>query len=311
MSGHRPSYAVIGDPVEHSLSPRIFAHFFDELGVDAHYTALRVQPQELPSLVQKLRSGVLAGVSVTLPHKESIVGLLDDLHPTARRIGAVNCVARLGGRLVGHNTDARGFRLALERAGQPLAGTRLVLLGAGGAARAAAFAAALAGAKSVAIANRDPGRALRLVRDLCQTGWAWPEGEAQRALEGEGWRPSAAGPSGRSFVSFHPLETPALQQAVLHAQVLVNSTSVGLGTGETPLPPGMALPPGLVALDMVYRPLSTAFLRQVEAAGGRVVDGLWMLLFQAAEQFRVWTGRSVPAAMVERLHEELERELRA
>jgi len=311
VSSLRPSYAVIGDPVEHSLSPRIFAHFFDELGIDAHYTALRVRREELPSLLQTLRSGVLAGVSVTLPHKEFIVDLLDDLHPTARRIGAVNCVARLGGRLVGHNTDARGFRLALERAGLPLAGTRLVLIGAGGAARAAAFAAALAGAKSVAIANRDPKRGLRLVRDLCQTGWAWPEGEAQRELEAEGWRPSAAGPSGRSFVSFHPLETRALQQAVTHAQVLVNATSVGLETEESPLPPGIALPPGLCALDMVYRPLATAFLRQVEAEGGRTVDGLWMLLFQAAEQLRIWTGRTVPAATVERLHRELEREIRA
>lgn len=311
MSSLRPSFAVIGDPVEHSLSPRIFAHFFSELGIDAHYTALRVRPEELPSILQKLRSGVLAGLSVTLPLKEAILGLLDDLHPTARRIGAVNCVARVDDRLVGYNTDARGFRMALERAGFPLAGTRVVLLGAGGAARAAAFAAALAGAKSLAIANRDPARALRLVRDLCLTGWAWPEGEAQRALEEEGWRPNSTGPSGQSFVAFYPLETRALQPAVSRAHSLVNATSVGLESEETPLPEGLTLPPGLAALDMVYRPLSTAFLRQVEAAGGTGVDGLWMLLFQAAEQLRIWTGIHAPPAMVESLHHSLAEEFRA
>lgn len=311
MSSHKPSFAVIGDPVEHSLSPRIFAHLFAELGVEAHYTALRTHPDELPALVQRLRGGVLSGVSVTLPHKEAILALLDDLHPTARRIGAVNCVARGENRLIGFNTDARGFRLSLDHAGVALAGARVLLLGAGGAARAAAFAVALAGAKSLTIANRDPARALRLVRDLCLTGWAWPEGEAQRTLEAEGWRPDSTGPSGQCFVSFLPLEARALRPALAHARIVVNATSAGLESEATPLPEGLELRADLAGLDMVYRPLRTRFLRQVEEAGGTGVDGLWMLLFQAAEQFRIWTGVTVPTPLLERLHPALSREFMA
>lgn len=311
MTAHRPNYAVIGDPIEHSLSPRIFAHLFAEQGIDAHYTALRVLPHELPTILERLRSGVLAGISVTLPHKEAILPLLDELHPTARRIGAVNCVARVDDRLVGFNTDARGFRAALEAAGFPLAGTRLVLLGAGGAARAAAFSAALAGVKGLAIANRSPERALAIVRDLCRTGWAWPEGEAQRALELEGHRPGPAGPAGQSFVSYLPLEADALRQALVHAERLVNATSVGLGSRESPLPSGVTLPAGLAALDMVYRPLRTRFLEEVEEAGGTGVDGLWMLLYQAVEQLRIWTGAHAPTALLECLHRTLSKELEA
>lgn len=309
MSSPRSSFAVIGDPVEHSLSPRIFAHFFAELGIDAHYTALRTPASELPALLQRLRAGVLSGVSVTLPLKEAILPLLDDLHPTARRIGAVNCVARTEKGLVGFNTDARGFRLSLDHAGVALAGTRVLLLGAGGAARAAAFATTLAGAKSLTIANRDPARAFRLVRDLCRTGWAWPEGEAQRALEAEGWRPGATGPSEQCFVSFLPLEARALRPVLAHAQVVVNATSVGLSDDATPLPTDLQLRPDQTGLDMVYRPLRTRFLRQAEEAGAKSVDGLWMLLFQAAEQLRIWTGVTAPPALVERLHPALSREI--
>src|SRR5690606_5937393 len=153
MTAPRATYAVIGDPVEHSLSPRIFARLFAELGLEGHYTALRVTPSELEEALARVRRGALAGVSVTLPHKESILPLLDDVHPLAARIGAVNCVVRTqAGTLQGFNTDLAGFRHALEEGGERLAAARVVLLGAGGAGRAAAFAAVSSGAKSVAIA---------------------------------------------------------------------------------------------------------------------------------------------------------------
>lgn len=308
MALSRPSFAVVGDPVEHSLSPRIFAQLFGELGIAGHYTALRVRQGELPPLLDQVRRGALAGLSVTLPHKEAILPHLDTLHPTARRIGAVNCVARHpDGTLVGFNTDAMGFLKALEGGDVRLPAARLLLLGAGGAARAAAFAAASAGVKALTIANRAPARALTLARDLCEAGWAWPEGEARRALAAQGWRlPETAGPSGRTYVASIPLEQAPVQQALVHADVVVNATSVGLDDpAASPLPPGTVLPQGIATMDMVYRPLHTAFLQQTRAAGGRPVDGLWMLVHQAIEQLRIWTGSQIPSSLAARLHQTL------
>ncbi|WP_373047051.1 shikimate dehydrogenase family protein [Vulgatibacter sp.] len=323
MSAGRTTYAVIGDPVEHSLSPRIFALLFAELGIDAHYTALRVTPQELPEAVARVRRGALAGVSVTLPHKEAILPLLDDVHPLAGRIGAVNCVVRSGnGTVQGYNTDLTGFRQALEEGGERLAAARVVLLGAGGAARAAAFASVSAGAKSLVIANRSAERAMRLGLELVETGLAWPEGELRRSWEaGErpperpgairlGEVPGLAGPSGKCFVSVLPLEAKSLANAITHAEILVNATSLGLRDRDAdPLPAGCPLHAGLTVLDMVYRPLQTALLRRATVAGAASIDGLWMLVHQAIEQLRLWTGQATPPLLATRLHQQLVREI--
>lgn len=300
MTGARPTYAVIGDPIEHSLSPRLFSWLFAGLGLAAHYTALRVPPEALPEAVGRVRRGHLAGLSVTLPHKEAILPLLDDVHPAARRIGAVNTVVRdAAGTLRGHNTDAPGFRLALEHAGFRPGGARVLLLGAGGAARAAAFALVAAGAKSVVVANRHPERALRLALELVEAG-AHPEGEVRRRWEA-GARPpprpglppppsppDLADPAGRPFVTVVPLDPRALAVPLAHADLVVNATSVGLAAGADPLPPSLSLEPHHTVLDMVYRPLETALLRRAAAAGARAVDGLWMLVFQGLEQLRLW-----------------------
>lgn len=317
MSAGRTTYAVIGDPVEHSLSPRIFALLFAELGLDAHYTALRVTPPELGEALGRVRRGLLSGLSITLPHKESVLPLLDDLHPQAARVGAVNCVVRThAGTLQGYNTDLVGFRLALEEGGERLPAARVVLLGAGGAARAAAFAAVTAGAKSLVITNRSFERAARLGLELVETGLAWPEGELRRRWE-MGDRPPArqgairvgdmpgfGGPSGKCFVSVLPLEAKALVQAIAHGEILVNATSVGLrDPGADPLPADCVLHEGLTVHDMVYRPLETALLRRARAAGATTVDGLWMLIHQALEQFRLWTGQAAPPLVAARLHE--------
>jgi len=299
---------VIGDPVAHSLSPRIFARFFADLGIDAHYTALRVTPDELPATIDRVRRGSIAGLSVTIPHKIEAARLVDGLHPIAARIGAVNCVGHTrDGSARGFNTDALGFRLALERSGIRLPAARVVLLGAGGAARAAAFAAVDAGAKGLVIANRDPEKACRLGLELVAQGRAWPEGELLRRWETS--RPAGAalgGPSGKCFVAALPLDARELAHPLAHADALVNATSAGLGdAGADPLPPGCELDDHLAVLDMVYRPLSTALLRRAEAAGATIVDGLWMLLHQANEQLQVWTGHRAPDALLAHLHDEL------
>ncbi|HEY0839153.1 MAG TPA: shikimate dehydrogenase [Vulgatibacter sp.] len=313
MAGARKTFAVIGDPVAHSLSPRIFSRFFADLGIDAHFTAMRVTPDELPEAIERVRRGAIAGLSVTIPHKVAAARLVDSLHPLAARIGAVNCVAHTKDRFAqGFNTDAMGFRLALQQAGILLPAARVLLLGAGGAARAAAFAAVDAGAKGLVLANRDIERAYALGLELVAQGHAWPEGTLLRRWEES--RPHArgpwlTGPSGKSFVAALPLDAAALAHPLAHADVLVNATSVGLGEPDAdPLPASSAVDGHLTVLDMVYRPLETALLRRAAAAGARIVDGLWMLLHQANEQLHVWTGRRAPQALVGRMHAELSRE---
>lgn len=311
MARQRPSFAVIGDPVEHSLSPRLFAHFAQEVGLDLHYTALRVRSPELAEVVDRVRRGYLSGLSVTIPHKEQILDLLDELHPLARRIGAANCVARTAeGRALGHNTDAAGFRTALERQGRRLAAARVVLLGAGGAARAAAFACTAAGAKSLTLVNRSVDRATSLGHELCHVGYGWPEGELLRAEMKEHPAALRGGPSGKCYVAVLPLEAKPVAQAIAHADVLVNATSVGLEDPDAdPLPAGVALHPGLAVLDMVYRPLQTALLRRAARAGALCIDGLWMLLDQAVEQLRIWTGAQLAPEAGRRVHAAIAREV--
>lgn len=276
----RARYAVIGDPVEHSLSPRLFTLLFDWLGIDASYQALRVPREALPALLGSLRAGELDGASVTLPLKELVARHVERLSPVAARLGAVNCLARArrtadGAReLVGHNTDWQGIARSLEGAGVLRAGVRVVLLGAGGAARAVIPALQPYAPAGLVVANRSLARAQALVRDLAL-------GEAA-ALD------------------------DALGEHVARAQVVINATSVGLRSAEAdPLPPGCALAPGQAVLDLVYRPLQTALLRRAQHAGATAIDGLWVLVHQALAQAELWLGRTLPAGLDQRLHQAL------
>jgi shikimate dehydrogenase len=289
------AYAVIGDPVAHSLSPRLFAWMFRELEVDARYEARRVGAEGLKDVLQAVKRGELRGLSVTLPHKEAVIPLLDAVDPLAARIGAVNCVAREeGGTLRGYNTDAEGLAFALEDGGGLLLGAEVLLLGAGGAARAAAFACLSNGASVLTLANRSEARAVKLARELV---------EAERlAIDG------AATVGQKAFISTAPLTAEALGRPLAQSTIVINATSVGLDApSEDPLPAGLALGPRHTVLDMVYRPLRTALLQRAEAQGARTVDGLWMLVHQALEQLRLWTGvrPSNERAFASRAHQHL------
>jgi shikimate dehydrogenase len=275
-------YAVIGYPVEHSLSPKLFTRLFSEFQVSADYRLYPIAPADLPTAVAKVRSGELSGLSVTLPHKRAICSLVDELDSDSGKIQAVNCVIRLEpGRVRGCNTDGVGFRRAVESAGpRKIAGMRVLLLGAGGAGRAAAFACASAGAGHLTLANRTLERASELARDLVRT---------------------ESIPSGA--VESISLEPERVAKALQNADLVVQATRVGLGDSSAdPLPASCHFRSSQVAVDMVYQPLRTGFLRRVEAAGGVPIDGLWMLIHQALEQFRLWTGRIAPLEMAGRLH---------
>ncbi len=270
-------YVVVGDPIDHSLSPAIFARLFPAVGVDARMDLRRCTTAEMPALFAELRAGVLLGASVTLPLKERALALADERGEGATALGATNCLVAAGGRVRAENTDVDGIEAALAQAGVPLSGARVLVLGAGGAARAAAFAARRGGAAELHVANRDPARAVALVE--------MPGGTAG------------------------PLTAEALRGPLSRATLLVQATSVGLrAPADDPLPAGLVLPEGLVVFELVYRPLRTALLLRAERAGARTIDGLRLLVAQAAVQLQSFTGRRAPTDAVDALHAALSKE---
>ncbi|HEY8477552.1 MAG TPA: shikimate dehydrogenase [Chloroflexota bacterium] len=260
---------VLGYPVSHSISPALHAAAFAHHGLDAVYERWEVPSERLGERVASLRAPHCLGANVTIPHKEAVVSLLDDLAPEARAIGAVNTIVNREGRLTGHNTDAGGFVESLRREGglDPV-GRSIVLIGAGGAARAIAFGLAEAGAAAIHVFNRNAERAERLAEAVA----AHYPGVALRG---------------------DALESPALRAAAERCDVLVNATSVGLHGDESPLSDDL-IPSSALVVDIVYNPPRTRLLRAAEAKGARVLGGLPMLVYQAAGAFRLWTGLDAP-----------------
>jgi shikimate dehydrogenase len=249
--------AVIGDPITHSLSPVMFNAAFDAAGLDWVFVALSVVAGDTRRALDGVRSMRMAGLSVTMPHKDAAFELADELTPEAEALRAVNCIVNRAGTLIGHNTDGDGFVAALAADGIDPAGERCVVLGAGGAARSVVAALGRAGAE-ITVVNRSAEKA-----------------EIAAALGGA-----------RSGVG--PIE------AVEAASILVNATSVGMGGSGLPLPAGLlARPPGVV-VDLVYHPVQTPLLLAARAAGARTIDGVGMLVHQGAFAFRLWTGVDPP-----------------
>lgn len=262
---------IFGYPLAHSLSPAFQQAAFNHYGLDARYLAWETPPNALASEVAKLRGGDFIGANVTIPHKRAVMAHLDEVDALAAAIGAVNTIVKRGGRLVGYNTDAHGFMRALkEDAGFEPSGRRALLLGAGGAARAAAFALCQEGAAALVIANRTLARAEALAAELS---------------------------GGSAKVSALAADDATLHDAALNADLIVNSTSVGMrhgdAEGRTPLAGGL-IPHDAVALDMVYNPQHTPLLAAARSAGARAVGGMPMLIYQGAAAFEMWTGRVAP-----------------
>lgn len=249
---------LLGDPVEHSLSPAMHNAGFRVAGLDLVYEARRVERDELREVMGALRTDAYAGANVTIPHKEAALTLADSASAEAHRIGAANTLVRRDDRLHADNTDGYGFREALAERHLDIAGRRVLLLGAGGGARACALELLRAGAR-VGVASRTPSRVAQLVADFGELGHVgavdWP-----RRLAGYG--------------------------------LLVNATPLGLH-GEDPLD-GVPLGPPLTVFDLVPTAAETPLLRRARDAGCVAIDGLLMLLHQAAASFRIWTGRDAP-----------------
>ena len=246
--------AVIGSPVRHSLSPAMHNAGFAATGVDWVYAAFEVEAGGARAALDAMRIFGLGGLSVTMPHKEDVAGLVDELDAAATALHSVNTVVPIGdGRLKGYSTDGAGFLASLAAQDVDVAGTRVCVLGGGGAARAIVDALARAGAAAITVVNRSPERATA----------------AAQLADGVG-----------------VVGEPA---AIADCDLLVNATSIGMGSEELPCDPQL-LHDGLVVADIVYHPRITALLAAARERGARTVEGLGMLVHQAVVQQHLWTG---------------------
>lgn len=266
---------VFGYPVHHSLSPGMHNAAFRELGLDYIYVPFNVHPDRLESAVSGVRALGFVGVNLTIPHKEPVIRFLDWVSPEAAAIGSVNTIHNLDGKLKGYSTDGEGLLRSLEAEGKSADGSRAVVLGAGGSARAVAHALATH-ASDVAVVNRTASRAVDLAVEL------------NAALGSQCIRPI-------------PLESAEARDVVAEADLLVNCTSVGMEPNADAQPvPSDWLHDRLFVYDLVYNPSRTRLLAAAEAAGGRGASGVKMLVFQGAIAFEIWTGRTPPVQTMER-----------
>jgi shikimate dehydrogenase len=276
VSGKTRICGLIGDPVEHSMSPAMQNAAFRELGLDYVYVPFRVKSTELGQAIAGMRALNIRGLNVTVPHKVAVVQFLDELDHLAEKIGAVNTIVNDDGVLTGYNTDATGFLQALQEREIEPAGKTAVILGAGGAARAIAFILAERGA-TLLILNR----ALEL---------DWAKDLASRISQIFGKKVKAL-----------ELNKENLTKVIGKADILVNATSVGMSprADETPVPADR-LRPDLIVYDIVYNPMKTRLLREAEAAGASTISGVDMLVWQGALAFEKWTGRKAPVELMKR-----------
>jgi len=260
--------ALIGYPLRHSISPIFQQAALDHLDLDLKYVAWEVAPEALSVAVERLRHPENLGANITIPYKEKALPFLDRLEGQAREIGAVNTVARDEAALVGYNTDGPAFLRALKEKGdfEP-GGRRVVLLGAGGAAKAVAFSLFKAGIRSLTIYNRGLERAQKLAAEL------------QKPLPGR---------------EVQALPWQERLSGLPSCELVINATPLGTGEDASSPLPARLIPGGVLAYDLVYNPPETPFLKEAMKAGARSLGGLPMLVYQGAASFELWTGRSAP-----------------
>jgi shikimate dehydrogenase len=278
--------AVVGDPVAHSLSAEMQNAALRECGIEMQYTRLHVSGEELEEALELLRTNEFIGLNLTIPHKERAVTLADRLDDEARQVGAINTMVMRDRELIGFNTDGVGFSRAIrEEFFVDLRDLRVLVLGAGGAARAVAFECGRQHCERLVIANRSRANAERLVHDL-QSLFIGPKllGPVAR-LQAIGW------------------DEWELRAQIGHTDLIVNATPLGLQRSDRSPVGGHLLAPHLMVFDTVYGSGRTALLTAATEAGARGANGLSMLLHQGAAAFELWFGREAPiAAMRNALH---------
>ena len=284
ISGKTKLVGIIGDPIEHSISPAMQNAAFKALELDYVYVPFRVRREDLAKAVDAVRTLNLRGLNVTIPHKVDIIPLLDEIDSLAQEIGAVNVVVNNNGVLTGYNTDAEGFLHVLLEHGIEPDGKTVIILGAGGAARAIAFTLAARGANLI-ILNIIPAQAAACASDVAKAT--------------------------NASIETLLLDKKHLMDVMERGDILVNATSVGMYplNNET-LVTADLISPHLIVADIVYNPYKTQLLLEAEKAGARTINGLEMLIWQGALAFEKWTGKKAPlnvmkkeAAMALKSHE--------
>jgi len=272
ISGKTRICGVIGDPIEHTMSPVMHNAAFKKLGLDYVYLAFRVKKEELGEAIEGMRALNIRGLNITIPHKVAVIPFLDELDTLADEIGAINTIINSNGVLKGYNTDATGFLQALLERGIEPKEKRVAILGAGGASRAISFILAERGS-SLVILNRTWDKA-----KVCADRISEIFQSEATALE---------------------LNRENLATALNQADILVNTTSVGMSPNinETPVTANL-LKPDLVVFDIVYNPIETRLQREAEVAGATVISGLEMLVWQGVVSFEKWTGLKAPVELM-------------
>ena len=277
-------FGVIGYPIEHSLSPAMHMAAFRALGLDAIYAPFAIPPRDVTRMLDGLAASGVAGLNVTVPHKETVLRYLHrhgQASAEARLIGAVNTLSRAGSQFLGANTDVIGIQQVLTRELhlRAPAPRRVLVLGAGGAARAVLWALKASRFRAIYLANRTRARAVSLAQ------WARRAGV-------------------KTAITVIPWDLAARSSCGREAELIINATSVGLHRGDPALLAPSAFPSRLAVFDLVYRAPTTALVQQARRRGALAVDGIPMLVYQGAESFRLWWHREPPVAVMRRAVED-------
>lgn len=279
ITGHTKLTGLLGSPVAHSISPLMHNEAFHLLSLDYAYLCFDVTENTLPEAVNGLKACGIRGFNLTMPCKNRVVELLDELSPSAKLIGAVNTVVNENGRLIGYNTDGVGYMHSVKDAGHDIIGKTMTLMGAGGAATAICAQAALDGVSSVHVFARRTSRFWNRTQALADT--------INSTLP--------------CRVLLHENEDlNALKNAVSESAILVNATSVGMApnTEASIITDTSLFRPELIVSDVIYNPRKTRLLQEAEKNGCPVFNGMYMLLYQGAEAFRLFTGKEMPTEII-------------
>ena len=273
IDGYTRLAAVVANPIKHSISPFIHNSAFEATNTNGVYLAWEVGATDLAETVANIRRYQMYGINLSMPYKEQVIPYLDELSEEARLIGAVNTVVNREGTLIGYNTDGKGFFKSLPSF--KISGKRMVLLGAGGAAKAILAQAILDGVSQISVFVRSSS--MEKTRPYLE--------KIQNAT---GFR-----------VDLFALEdVQDLQDSITQADLLVNATSVGMDGSSQPIPTSIVLPEKLLVADVIYQPFETPFLKWAREQGNQSINGLGMLLYQAAEAFELWTGKEMPTDQI-------------